>query len=120
MRVSKKRINPRISKQIFEIFYQVIADIKNPQEAEIILKGILTKSELEALSKRLAVAHYLKKGRTYENIKNSLGISSATIATIQEQMNKKNGLALALKKIQAEEWADKWAKRIGKIVKKEE
>jgi uncharacterized protein YerC len=66
----------------------------------------------------LAVAHYLEKGRTYDSIKNTLGVSSTTVAAVQEQMAKGKGFALALKKIQAEEWADRWAKKIGKMMKK--
>lgn len=117
MQVSKRKINPRIEKQVFDIFYQVIADIKTSQEAEIFLKDILTKTELEALAKRLAVAHYLEKERTYDNIKRTLGVSSTTIAAVQEQMTKGEGFALALKKIQAEEWADSWADKISKLVR---
>lgn len=119
MRLSKKKINPRIEKQIFNIFYQVIADIKSSQEAKTFLKDILTKAELEALTKRLAVALFLEKKRSYDNIKNTLKVSSATVATVAEQMKKGEGFGIALKKIHAEEWADKWAKKISKVIKKE-
>jgi TrpR-related protein YerC/YecD len=118
MQVSKKRINPKIEKQIFNLFFQVINDLKNPQEVKDFLEAILTKTELEAIVKRLAVAHYLEKGRTYENIKKSLAVSSATIAAVQEQLGKGKGFGLALEKIRAEEWADKWAKKISQLVKR--
>lgn len=118
MRLSKKKINQRIEKQIFNIFYQVIADIQNPQEARVFLEDILTKAELEALTKRLAVALYLEKGRSYDNIKKNLKVSSATVATVAEQMKKGKGFEIALKKIRAEEWAERWTKRIGGIVKR--
>jgi len=117
MQLSKKKINQRIEKQIFNIFYQVIADVKNPQEAKVLLENILTRAELEAFSKRLAVAHYLERGRSYENIKNALKVSSATIATVAEKMQKGKGYEIALKKIRAEEWADRWTKKISKLVK---
>ena len=118
MQISKKKINPRIEKQIFNIFYQVVSDIKNPQEAKTFLQDILTKTELGALAKRLAVAHYLERGRTYDNIKKNLAVSSATIATVQEQMGKGKGFTLALRKIHAEEWANEWAKKIGEAFKR--
>lgn len=117
MRLSKRKINPRIRKQIFNLFYQVLADIHSPQEAEAFLADLVTETELEAFAKRLAVAHYLDKGRTYDNIKKNLGVSSATIAKIQEQMNGK-GFTIALKKIKAEEWANKWASRISQMMGK--
>jgi len=118
MQVSKKKINPKIEKQIFGLLYQVVNDLKNPQEIRDFLSAILTKTELEAIVKRLAVAHYLDKGRTYENIKKSLSVSSATIAAVQEQVAKGKGFGLALEKIKAEEWADKWAKKISQLVKR--
>lgn len=117
MQISKRKINSRIEKQIFDLFYQLLADIRSPQEAKTFLENLLTKTELTALVKRLAVAHYLEKGRTYDNIKKTLGVSSTTVATVQEQMAKGQGFALALKKVQAEEWADSWADKIAKMMK---
>lgn len=117
MQLSKKKINPRIEKQIFNVFYQVISDIRTNQEAKAFLEDILTRAELEALTKRLAVALFLEKGRSYDNIKNTLKVSSATVANVAGQMKKGRGFELALKKIRAEEWANRWAKRIGKTFK---
>ena len=118
MQVSKKKINPRIKKQIFSLFYQVVDDLKSPQEIKDFLEAILTKTELEAIVKRLAVAHYLERGRTYENIKKTLAVSSATIAAVQDQIAKNKGFGIALEKIKPEEWANKWAKKISQLVKR--
>ena len=118
MQVSKRRLNPRIKQQIKNILYQVIADIDDPEEAKEFLEEALSKVELEMLAKRLAIAHYLDRGRSYENIKNNLAISSATVATIAEKIEKGQGFKIALKKIQAEEWAEKWAKRINTMMGK--
>jgi len=117
MQLSKKKINPRIERQIFNVFYQVISDIGTTQEAKAFLENILTRTELEALTKRLAVALFLEKGRSYDNIKNTLKVSSATVATVAEQMKKGKGFEIALKKIRAEEWAGRWTKKISKLVK---
>jgi len=116
VQLSKKKINKNLGTQIYKLLYQVIADINNPKEAEEFLKDFLTKAELEVLTKRLGVAYYLKKNQDYNIIKKNLAISSATIATIKTQMKKK-GFQIALKKIEAEEWATKWAQRIGRIMK---
>jgi len=59
----------------------------------------------------------LKKGRSYSNIKQNLKVSSATIATVQSQIHK-TGIGLALKKLEAEEWANVWAEKIRKFVRK--
>ena len=82
-----------------------------------ILKDFLTKTEQEVLTKRLAIAYWLSKDRSYQNIKNNLAVSSTTIASVQKMMKKK-GFQVGLKKIAADEWADKWAQRIGGMIGK--
>ena len=66
-----------------------------------------------ALAKRLAIATYLKKNKSYEVIKNELKVSSATIATVQNLLVRGNeGLNTALKAIEADEWATKLTRKI--------
>lgn len=117
MRVSNNKINSNLKKQIIEMFAQTISDLKDSNEAKSFLKDFFTPSELESFSKRLAVSYWLNKKRTYENIKNNLKVSSATVAEMSET-TKKEGIKLALKKIEAEEWASKWAGKIKKITQK--
>ena len=116
MRVSDKNLNPSLKKQIRQTFEQAIIDLKDRNELSIFLNDFFTDSELEAFSKRLAIAYWLKKGRSYSNIKENLKVSSATIASVQSQMGEK-GLKLALEKIEAEEWANQWAEKIKKFIK---
>lgn len=116
MRTSDKKVNQSLKKEIIRSLAQAITDLKSPEETLVFLKDFLNDAELETYAKRLAVAYYLQKGRSYQNIKTNLKVSSATIATIQEQINSK-GYQLALKKIEAEEWASKWAEKIKKFVK---
>ena len=98
MRTSQYKLNTSLQNQIEKTLAQTVADIKNVNEAEIFLKDFFTNSELETFSKRLAIAYWLKKGRSYANIKQNLKVSSATIADLSEQMSKK-GFILALKKL---------------------
>ena len=115
MRISDTKLHSSLKNQIQNTFTQLIVDLKSASEAQDFFKDFLTPSELETYSKRLAVAYWLKKGRSYQNIKQNLKVSSATIASVQEILNKK-GLQLALKKMEAEEWANVWAERIHKIL----
>lgn len=112
MQVSKQKINPNLKNQIFQLLYQVLADIHSKKEIETFLKDALTKTELEIFAKRLGAAYYLDKGRSYANIKDNLKLSSATISAVSEQMKKGRGFEVALSKIRAEEWASKWAGKI--------
>jgi TrpR-related protein YerC/YecD len=112
MQISKRLINKNIEKEVFNIFFQVIADLKDPEEVRVFFEDILGKAELTALAKRLAIAHYLKKGRSYQNIKEVLKVSSATIASVDKMRQKSPGFELALKKIEADRWAEKWSGKI--------
>jgi len=115
MRTSAEKLNPSLKNQIIKTFAQMVADLKIPAEAEVYLQDFLTESELETFAKRLAVAYWLRKGRSYANIKTNLKVSSATVATVQNMMATP-GFQLALKKIEAEEWANQWAEKIKKFV----
>ncbi|MDP3888857.1 MAG: Trp family transcriptional regulator, partial [bacterium] len=110
MRISQKNINKHLQQEILGIFFQLISDTQNPEEAKMIFESLLSPAEAEAIAKRLSVAHYLDKNRSYQNIKDNLGVSSATIAVI-DKARKSAGYRLALKKIEADRWAGKWAEK---------
>lgn len=112
MQISKQKLDKQTEIEIVNIFYQLLTDINNTDEAQSLLSGILTDSELTTLAKRVAVATYLEQGQSYESIKDQLKVSSATIATVQSKLSHDNGLSLALQKIKTDQWADKWARRI--------
>lgn len=116
MRTSQKTLNPSLKKEIENIFIQAITDLRDINEVKTFLKDFFNDSEFEAFTKRLAVAYWLKKKRSYNNIKENIKVSSATIASVQESLSKK-GMKLALKKIEAEEWANQWAEKIKKFIK---
>jgi uncharacterized protein YerC len=117
MRVSEKVLNPSLKKEIESVFAQTITDLKDLGETKIFLRDFFNSSEIEVFTKRLAIIYFLKKGRSYSNIKDNLKVSSATVASVQTTMDKP-GIKLALKKIEAEEWANVWAEKIKKFVKK--
>lgn len=117
MRLSRTTINKNLQKEILGLLFQLVADIKNLEEAKIFLEDLLSKSEIKAIAKRLAIAHYLERGRSYQNIKENLKVSSATIATV-DKMRPSKGIQLALKKIEADRWASEWAGKIEKLFKR--
>lgn len=111
MRVSKNTLDSVLKRQIQKTFAESVADIRNENEAYQFLSDFLTDNEFESFAKRLAVAYWLKKDRSYANIKTNLKVSSATIAEVSGMMKRK-GFELALRKLEAEEWANKWAEKI--------
>jgi len=115
MQVSSRPLNKRIENQLFVVLHQMLADAKSPNEVKEVLKDLLSSGEHTVIAKRLAIAIFLDKGRSYENIKETLKVSSATIASVQEMMGN-SGVQLALQKVKAEEWADGWARKIRQLI----
>lgn len=95
----------------------MINDLRDPKEIETFLTDFFDEVELEKYIKRISVAYWLKKGRDHENIKRNLLATPKEITDAQESL-KKAGINLALKKIEAEEWATVWAEKIRKFAKK--
>lgn len=117
MRVSKSKVNPHLKKELFSTLHQTIADLKTREEVGLFLEAFLSPAEHETLVKRVAVAYWLDKGRGYNNIRDNLKVSSATIAAIRDAYQNQPGVKVALSKIRAEEWANVWSQRIKKIVR---
>ena len=115
MQISKQRVNVILERQLFLTLYQLFADLKTPQEVEAVLKDILSDVELTTVAKRLAVAYWLANGRSYNNIKDNLKVSSASISDIQQGL-KRPGWKLALAKVTADEWATHWEQKIKKMI----
>jgi uncharacterized protein YerC len=94
----------------------MLLDLRNEKEIEIFLKDFFDEEELEKYIKRIAIAYWLKKGRDKENIKRNLLATSKEISEVEKSL-KKEGIGLALKKIEAEEWANQWVEKFKKISK---
>jgi len=119
MQVSKKKISPKIKKQISDLICQVIADIKSPTEVKEFLDSFLGNNEQEVITRRLGITYFLEKGKTYSWIKENLSVSSTTVASVARQSKKGQGFKVALQKIHADEWADRWAQKINQVFKKQ-
>lgn len=117
MQLSQNPINKNIEKQLGQMFYGVLAELKTPEEIKMVLGDILTEAERSAVLKRLGIAIYLDKGRSYEDVKNNIKVSSATIATVAESLGNQ-GWQEVIKRIKAEEWASEWTEKISKKIGK--
>ena len=119
LQISKQKLETELEQKIKDMLAQLIADIHSKDQAKDFLKDFLSDTEYTAQAKRLAVMFYLDQKKSYEEIKQDVKVSSATIASVQSLMEKQsNGVVLALKLIKAEEWASKWAGKITGIFKK--
>ena len=117
MQNSRYKVNATLEKQLKRALYQLLVDLKSTTDAETVLVDLLSNAELTSISKRLGIAYWLTSGRSYDNIKQNLKVSSATIADIKDHI-KKPGWKLAIQKITADEWATAWEARIKSVFKK--
>ena len=117
MQLSKQEIDTETKIQINQLLYQLLADLRNSQEANKLLSAILTATEITTIAKRITIAKLLTQGQSYEQIRDRLKVSSATIATVQSKLSTSNGYSLVLQKIQADQWATKWAKKISSMLR---
>jgi uncharacterized protein YerC len=117
MQLSKVRLNRNLEKQIKEMLFGALAEISSPAKVEEVLNDLLTEAEKTAMMKRLGIAVYLDKGRNYEDIKNNLKVSSATIAMVAESLGN-SGFQEMIRRIKAEQWATEWSKKISQNLKR--
>lgn len=81
------------------------------------MSDFFSEDELETYIKRISIAYWIKKGRDDENIKRNL-LATPKEIKIAREMLKKEGVKLAIKKIEAEEWANQWVEKIKEFRKK--
>jgi len=117
MQVSQNPINKTLEKQLDQVFYQVLAEINSPEDLKMVLGDILTEGERKAIIKRLGIALYLNKRRNYEDVKNNIKVSSATIATVAENLGN-SGWQEVIRRVKAEEWANDWTDKITGRIKR--
>lgn len=110
-------MNSSLKRQLLRTFIQMMDDLKDKKEIEKFLTDFFDEKELDIYIKRLAIAYWLKKGRDTENIKRNLLATPKEISEAKELL-KKEGVKLAIKKIEADEWANQWVEKIKKFTKK--
>ncbi|MDD5489881.1 MAG: YerC/YecD family TrpR-related protein [Candidatus Moranbacteria bacterium] len=68
-------------------FYTMVSLLRTREEVKRFLKDILTLSETVMISRRIQIAKFLLKGKTYDEIMNNLKVSAATIAQVEKWLN---------------------------------
>jgi uncharacterized protein YerC len=117
MQLSNNPLNKNIEKQLSEMMYGILAELRSPEDVKMVMNDVLTEGERVAILKRLGIAVYLDKGRNYEDVKNNIKVSSATIASVAENLGNP-GWQEMIRRIKAEEWAEAWTDKISKRAKR--
>lgn len=86
--VSRFKVNPEISKRMYQILFDSLTRFKNRTDVFNFLNDILTPTEQVMISKRLATAVLLAKGYTYESIRDILKVSRSAVASVSNSLSK--------------------------------
>ena len=87
--VSKRPLSPAVTKQIYQIFTDVISETHFSKDVDALLTDFLTPAERIMLPKRLCIAYFLLKGYDHRSIAAYLKVSFTTINRVSTTL--KNG-----------------------------
>ncbi|MEK7169059.1 MAG: Trp family transcriptional regulator [Patescibacteria group bacterium] len=105
-----------LQREIRNTFFQTLEDLETKKNFEIFLRDFLSEKELDDCVNRLAIAYWLKKGRSVSNIKTNLKATTTEIKFVKEKLNS-IGYKLAIKLMEADEWANVWSEKIKQFTK---
>jgi TrpR-related protein YerC/YecD len=84
---------------VFDLI-NAFALVKDPLSSSLLIQDLLTASEIKNISKRLRIAKLLLKDNTYDEIREDLRCSDATIAKVNAWLNEAgDGLKQVIKKL---------------------
>ena len=79
-------MNDKLKDQATDLLFEAILSLENPTECYSFFEDICTIAEIKSLSQRLQVAFMLRQGRTYTEICESTGVSTATISRVNRAL----------------------------------
>ncbi len=115
MQTSAKPLTRQNEHLLFKQLSTLLADLDHPKQMEIFLREFLTQTEQLVFAKRLAILWELHQGKSYEEIKDKLNVSSATISSVSEIISRKSltsTLALLVKDARLSRWLDQLLTRL--------
>ena len=90
-------MNKKIRTDAVDHLFDAILTLKNKEECYTFFEDVCTINELLSISQRFEVALMLRQGRTYLDISEDTGASTATISRVNRSLNYGNdGYDMAL------------------------
>jgi len=80
-------MNSKIRDELTDKLFEAILLLDNIEECYDFFEDICTISEIKAMAQRLEVARMLREGKTYTEISERTGASTATISRINRALN---------------------------------
>lgn len=79
-------MNEKLKGQATDLLFEAILSLKTTAECYSFFEDICTIAEIKSLSQRLHVAVMLRQGRTYSEICEATGVSTATISRVNRSL----------------------------------
>ena len=80
-------MNKKIKTEAVDYLFQAILSLKNKEECYVFFEDVCTINELLSLSQRFEVAKMLREKKTYLEIAEKTGASTATISRVNRSLN---------------------------------
>ena len=80
-------MNKKIKTSAVDHLFEAVLQLKTPEECYAFFEDLCTVNELLSLSQRFEVASMLKEGKTYLDIAEKTGASTATISRVNRSLN---------------------------------
>ena len=77
--------------------YQLIADMKTPEDCKALFDDLCTEKEIEKMAERVYAAKLLLEGKTYNQVMAQANISSATLSRVSRSVQYGKGYSRFLK-----------------------
>ena len=95
-------MNKKIKTDAVDHLFDAILTLKNPEECYKFFEDVCTINELLSLSQRYEVAKMLREGKTYLEIADKTGASTATISRVNRCLHYgTDGYKLAIDRVKA-------------------
>lgn len=86
-RKGMQHMNKKIRTEAVDHLFQAILTLKDPEECYVFFEDVCTVNELLSLSQRYEVAKMLREKKTYLEIAEKTGASTATISRVNRSLN---------------------------------
>jgi len=101
-------MNNKIKTPAVDFLFDAILSLKDKEECYIFFEDICTINELLSLSQRFEVAKMLTEHKTYLEIAEKTGASTATISRVNRSLNYGNdGYTMVFSRIEGPKYPDK-------------
>ncbi|WP_434311225.1 YerC/YecD family TrpR-related protein [Hominifimenecus sp. rT4P-3] len=97
-------MNKKLKTETVDGLFQAVLQLKNVEECYAFFEDVCTVNELLSFAQRYEVARMLRKGKTYLEIAEKTGASTATISRVNRSLNYGNdGYDMIFERLEKEE-----------------